>query len=289
MLLEHQDSQQDANKLLEQAAYWFSQAAKAEPKALFEHGVALLHGYQGESQLAAGEKAVTQAANANDIEAIALLGYFYLTGSELYEINLDKAFDLLNSAAERDHPEAMANLGVYYYQLENEAKAFYWINKAAQAGNPHSQYHLALLLESGLGCKVNLEESLVWLHEAAEQGQLDAMLAMAKKLLAKESLTELESQKVQTYLSEVIAYARSVPAMLELSVALADGVLGRIDIVEAASLLSRAQHYANENELEVILPLKSSMLLQIEQVSQLTKNAKELATLNQAKQILNTL
>ncbi len=279
---------QKPNANLQQAAFWFEQAAKFDTKALFEHGVGLLHGYQGHSRIAEGEKAVADAADAGDIEAKALLGYFLLIGNERFAQDLTRAFSLLSEAAEQDHVEAMANLGVYYYQVDDETQAFHWINKAAQAGNPHSQYHLALMLESGQGCEVHGEQSQYWLNEAAEQGQLDAMLMIAKSLLSKEMLTEVESKRVQDYLSDVIKYGRSVSAMLELSVALADGVLGKIDIVKASSLLMTAQDYAKENELEVISPLKQSMLLQIEQVMSLVTSDEELATLVQAREILQS-
>ena len=276
----------EAQKALRQAAYWFEQASHAEAGALFEHGVALIHGYAGQAQVREGEKVVARAAEAGDIEAAALLGYFYLSGSQVFEVDLDEAFLLLSLAAKHDHPEAMANLGVYHYQLNDEKSAFSWISKAAQAGNPHSQYHLALMLESGEGGQTDLQQSLAWFQEAADQGQLDAMLAMARKILAQEVLNETESAKVQGYLSEVIKYARSVPAMLELSVALADGILGRIDVVGAAELLSKAKLYGNEQELAVITPLWESMLVQVNQVIELTQSEEELATLKQALKIL---
>ena len=74
--------------------------------------------------------------------------------------------------------------------------------------------------------------------------------------------------------------------MIELSVALADGILGRIDVVQAAYLLQQANLHANEIQRQVIEPLWQSLLMQIDSVIALNPTEDELATLQQAKCLL---
>ncbi len=123
--------------------------------------------------------------------------------------------------------------------------------------------------------------------EAAEQGQLDAMLNRAQQMLNNENSLGDDFTVAERYLREVVKYGHSVPAMIELSIALADGILGRIDVVGSAALLKMARQRASERELEVIAPLWRSLVLQIENVLKVTSNSEELMTLERAKELLS--
>ncbi len=237
---------------LENAAYWFAKAGPFDADALFEHGVALLHGYLGEADEVAGQAAIKQAAEQGVVNAMALLGYFYLVGSHQIAQDLKLAEHYLYAAAQQEQAEAMSNLGVLYYQQGQLEQAYDCISRAAKSGFPNAQYHLALMLANGDGCQIDLGGSEHWLAEAAEQGQLDAMLARAQHMLNDDNAFGEQLSQAEVYLRDVIRYGRSVPAMIELSVALADGVLGRIDVVGAAALLKMAADYGNEQELQVI-------------------------------------
>ncbi|GGI82151.1 tetratricopeptide repeat protein [Shewanella gelidii] len=279
----------------EQAAYWFSTASHRHPRAQFEYGVCLLHGYGVKQDVITGEHLIASAAAQRVDQAMALLGYFYLVGSETLAQDLGQAKVFLLQAAELDVAEAMANLGVYYYQRQALSESFLWIQKAAQAGYPHSQFHLALMLASGEGCDVDLQASQVWMQEAAVQGQVDAMLHVATQILdgaANESeepkhlSKQLSVKDAERYLQQAIQYEYNVPAMIELSIALADGVLGRIDVVGSAALLVLAKNHATAEELEVIRPLWDSLSLQVEQVQQITLDPEQLKSLTRAQELL---
>ncbi|MFQ6372035.1 DUF4145 domain-containing protein [Shewanella sp. YIC-542] len=277
---------QQAQHHLQKAAYWFAQAAAADPRALFEHGVALLHGYQGEADVAKGQQLIAQAAQANVVDAMALLGYFYLVGSGDISCNAALAQQYLSAAAAKEHSEAMANLGVLYYQQGDLSSAFMHIKQAAQSGYPHAQYHLSLMLARGEGCEQDPAASEQWLAEAAEQGQLDAMLARARHMLDQESQFGHDMSQAESYLRQVIRYGHSVPAMIELAIALTDGCLGRIDVVEAAAWLTLAKRRANEQERQVIAPLWQSLAEQVERVLPLTQDKEERRSLQRAKALL---
>lgn len=268
------------------AAYWFALAAPKHMEALHEHGVALIHGYQGVPEVAKGEQLIATAAEAGVVNAMALLGYFYLVGSESFRPDSQLALQYLQRAAEGEQTEAMANLGVLYYQQKNLAQAYHFISKAAQAGYPHAQYHLALMLANGDGCTRDMIASEYWMAEAAEQGQLDAMLTRAQHMLNDDNAFGSDLTQAEDYLRQVIKYGHSVPAMIELSMALADGMLGRIDVVGAAALLKLARQNANKKEAEIIEPLWRSLALQIENVLKVTQDPAEIHSLNRAQTLL---
>ncbi|MCS6119308.1 DUF4145 domain-containing protein [Shewanella baltica] len=268
------------------AAYWFALAAPRHMEALHEHGVALIHGYQGVPEVAKGEQLIATAAEAGVVNAMALLGYFYLVGSESFQPDSKLAQQYLQRAAEGEQTEAMANLGVLHYQQKNLAQAYHFISKAAQAGYPHAQYHLALMLANGDGCTRDMIASEYWMAEAAEQGQLDAMLTRAQHMLNDDNAFGSDLTQAEDYLRQVIKYGYSVPAMIELSMALADGMLGRIDVVGAAALLKLARQHANKKEAEIIEPLWRSLALQIENVLKVTQDPAEIHSLNRAQTLL---
>lgn len=270
-----------------QASYWFSQAAEHDINALFEHGVALIHGYSGEFDIIAGEQAIAKAAAAGVANAMALLGYFYLVGSQHFAADVELAEQYLSQAAKLEQSEAMANLGVLYYQKSDLQCAYKYISRAAKAGFPHAQFHLALMLARGEGCDVDAIKSEYWLAEAAEQGQVDAMLSRAQTMLHDDTGLIEDYTQAEAYLREVIKYGHSVPAMIELSIALADGVLGRIDVVASASLLKLAKEHANEEELAVIEPLWASLEQQVLSVMQMTSSPQEKEALVKAAELLS--
>ncbi|MDF0533370.1 DUF4145 domain-containing protein [Shewanella sp. A32] len=277
---------QQATPYLAKAAYWFSQAAAHDSRAKFEHGVALLHGYVGAADVVAGQQLIRDAAEAGVVDAMALLGYFYLVGSGDITADIAQAEKYLTAAAAQEHAEAMANLGVLYYQQGDLAAAYHNIAQAAKSGYPHAQYHLSLMLARGEGCQQDLSASEQWLAEAAEQGQLDAMLARAQHMLNQEQAFGSDMSQAESYLRQVIRYGHSVPAMIELAIALTDGSLGRIDVVEAAAWLKLARGRANEHEQQVLQPLWQSLAQQVARVLALSKDKAEQRSLRRAQELL---
>lgn len=291
VLAELEEEQQPRDNLsdttFKKAEYWFNQAADNNMDALYESGVALIHGYSGTVNVSAGEQAIASAADANIANAMALLGYFYLVGGESIQPDSVMAQHYLQLAADFEQSEAIANLGVLFYQRGDLEQAKHYIAKAAQAGFPHAQYHLALMLARGEGCDADAMASEQWMAEAAEQGQTDAMLARAQSMLNDDNAFGLDLSQAEQYLREAIKYGHSVPAMIELSIALADGMLGKVDVVGSAALLKLARDRSNTQELAVIDPLWKSLSLQVENVLSMTANTDELASLQRAKELLS--
>ncbi|WP_372872873.1 DUF4145 domain-containing protein [Shewanella sp.] len=280
------DTQQESLRLLTKAKHWFSEAVSQLAKARYELAVAWLHGYDGQTDNALGLSLLRQAADDGVDDASALLGFCAMTGQFAQPKNLEFAETLLTRAAEAGHTEAEANLGVLYYQAGELERAFGHIESAARGGFPAAQYHVSLMLSRGEGCNPDMLAAERWLAEAAQQGQLDAMLLRARHMLHDEATLGGDLALAEDYLRQVIRFGHSVPAMVELSMALADGVLGRIDVVGAASLLRHGAMLGNTQEREIILPLWQSLALQVDKVLALTQNPDEKKALERAKDLL---
>jgi hypothetical protein len=74
--------------------------------------------------------------------------------------------------------------------------------------------------------------------------------------------------------------------MIELAIALTDGSLARIDVVEAAAWLKLAKKRGNAQEQQVIEPLWQSLVQQIERVLTVSKDPEEQRSLQRAKELL---
>ncbi|WP_316753814.1 SEL1-like repeat protein [Pedobacter gandavensis] len=83
--------------------------------------------------------------------------------------------------SEKGHLPSMNNLAHIYYinkGFEDEDKAYFWYRKGALTGNKDSMNGLGMCYKYGIGCQVDLEKTLYWLHKAAE-----AQLALANNNL----------------------------------------------------------------------------------------------------------
>jgi TPR repeat protein len=100
------------------------------------------------------------------------LGYTY--EYEQDPPNYAKAFTWYSQAARLNHPEALNNIGVMYFNgrgvEQNFKKAFDYYQKAAELDNPTAQYNLGCLYRDGKGVAVDKKQAMKWLGKAAEQG-----------------------------------------------------------------------------------------------------------------------
>jgi TPR repeat protein len=133
----------------EQAAYWYSKAAK-----------------QG---------------NPN---AQNLLGLMWKNGNCKEGENFDEAYFWYRKAAEQGHAEAQTNLGLMWeygdgVEQDND-EAVYWYGKAAGQGYAIAQYHLGRMYESGecLSILQDNEEAVLLYREAAKQGYTRAQFEL---------------------------------------------------------------------------------------------------------------
>lgn len=84
---------------------------------------------------------------------------------------------LLQLAADRGHPQAMAELATCHRfgtgTPQDLTRAFQLYLKAAEHGNPTGQLQTGLCLAAGIGIRINNSQAIQWLERAAENGHPD--------------------------------------------------------------------------------------------------------------------
>ena len=81
--------------------------------------------------------------------------------------------------AEQGNAYFQHELGIKYYQMEDNVSAFTWIKKAAEQGLCEAQINIAKCYERGIGVKQDFHRALCWCEKAAQQGNTDAMNDLA--------------------------------------------------------------------------------------------------------------
>lgn len=71
--------------------------------------------------------------------------------------------------AEAKNKDAMYTLGVYYYYIGQATKAYEWIKKSADLGNPYAQDGVARMYYFGDGTPFNLRGAFTYFLMAAQQ------------------------------------------------------------------------------------------------------------------------
>jgi TPR repeat protein len=66
------------------------------------------------------------------------------------------------------------NRGVAYYNLNRYEEAVEWFRKAVEQGNATALFHLGVLYYYGRGVNQDIEQALIWLMSAAQQGSDNA-------------------------------------------------------------------------------------------------------------------
>lgn len=117
-------------------------------------------------------------AEEGDVHAQYALGIMELR-SEVENASPDKAFYWLLKAAIQEHPSAMFNVGVAYWNgtgiKQDREQAVYWWEQSAQAGVISAQFNLGLAYYLKVGpIPQNLELALKWVGAAARQNHSGA-------------------------------------------------------------------------------------------------------------------
>ena len=111
------------------------------------------------------------------------IGEHYFKGHGVTQ-NLKRGLKLMEELANLDHKDsiyAQATLGIYYdsdydagdirSSIKDPIKGEYWTKKAAENGDPFSQYRYARILLENKG---QLNDAMHWYKKAAENGSLEA-------------------------------------------------------------------------------------------------------------------
>lgn len=162
---------------------------------------------------------ITRAAAANgNVEALAILGQMYMSGSQgvpqdyararryfrqaaakgnasgLFNLGLmywqglgvakrqEKALTYFEAARQAGHMKAGRYIGLYHEQHGNDALAVEDYRQAAQAGDITSQYYLGRAYELGKGIPRDYAQAMAWYTQSATRGDSvasDGMVGLA--------------------------------------------------------------------------------------------------------------
>ncbi|WP_278542021.1 tetratricopeptide repeat protein [Oxalobacter formigenes] len=115
----------------------------------------------------------------NDPETINLIGYMYQKGQGVKE-NHQKAFFWYQKAAEAGLAVAQFNVGLMYQYgkgvSKDMAKAVEWFKKAAEQNDTNAQMKMGYLTVKGIGTEKNYKEAMRWFRRAAENGDKGAFV-----------------------------------------------------------------------------------------------------------------
>ncbi|OLP53245.1 hypothetical protein BJF92_00275 [Rhizobium rhizosphaerae] len=154
-------------------------AARAgDPLAFFQIGANYTDGRGGVAvDLAKAAQWYQRAADAGFAPAQYRLGSLYEKGSGVPQ-DFARARTLYEAAAEKGNANAMHNLAVLIAGgragTPDFASAAVWFQKAAEHGVRDSQFNLAILYARGNGVRQDLKQSWAWFDAAAAQGDPDA-------------------------------------------------------------------------------------------------------------------
>jgi TPR repeat protein len=154
-------------------------AQAGDPEAAVAAACMLLHGHGGPTQLDRSLELLRSAAGGGHTRAALVLGRILWStrGSEA------EGAHWLRAAADADEREAVHLLGLAYLRGQGVRKNLTRARKlqlaAAQAGLPDAQYELSLLLDRGSGGPIDAAGADAWEYKAASAGHARACLNRA--------------------------------------------------------------------------------------------------------------
>lgn len=138
--------------------------------------------------------------------------------------NLKKGLELMEKLANSDHEnaiQAQSTLGIYYgadykeddprFAVKDPIKEEYWTKKAAENGDPLSQYFYARIL---LKSKGQFNDAIFWYKKAADNGSVEAKNKLGELFNERYSMP-IEKKQIYQFLKEA-AEQNYEPAFQEL-------------------------------------------------------------------------
>lgn len=169
---------------LEQASFWYSQAAAGgDPAAQFKYAIMLLSGQHAAKDPERARDLMKQAADAG--HALAQFNYGQmLVASNPGDDGLLEALPYFEKSAAQGIADAQYALAQIYgnamgVEQEKRERAREWLRKAALAGYDTAQLDLAIWLIDGIGGDTDYEEGFDWMLRAANAGNVIAQNRIA--------------------------------------------------------------------------------------------------------------
>ncbi len=178
---------QDLELDFQAARRLFRRAAEMNhAQAQYEYGMMLERGLGGEQNQSKGFRWIDHAARSGCAEARLQMGKRYFTGDGL-EKNPRRAEQYLHGIAEAGLAEAQTVLGLLYRDSEpplaDPVRAAEWLTRAVGQRYPAAFFPLSDLYERGVGVERDLKKADELLRQAADFGEPQAQLKIARYYL----------------------------------------------------------------------------------------------------------
>lgn len=177
------------------ALAYYERAAKAElPAGMLKYADFIASGAVKDKGLDAAVEWYEKSALAGNPEALYRLGTYAARGIGL-EKNLKIASEFFLEAAKRNHLHAQYELACMYLQKDgpvvpDDKTAFYWFERAAEAGDAASMRKLAQCHAEGAGCTMSLVKAAEWMQKAAAAGDRQAAEMLSRGKILTDDLRE---------------------------------------------------------------------------------------------------
>ncbi|MEV0495739.1 tetratricopeptide repeat protein [Streptomyces atratus] len=174
------------------AAGWFRRAAESgDNEARRTLGYLYVEGAGVEKDLAAAEVLFRAAAEGGDVIASHNLGVFLLEESDERgePVDVAEVVRLLRVAAEADVDEAAAKLGDVLSDLDEDAEALRWYERAAALGHIDAMFAAGSWFRDGIGTDVDNTLAVKWFLKMLDAHRMEGVhevLALAGRLTDEE-------------------------------------------------------------------------------------------------------
>lgn len=182
------ESGEDIEENPEKAFYYVKMAAddKGDPFCMYHLSRYYHEGYGCEVDSNLWFEYLNKAANADQPNALDILGDIYLFGNEELNIQIDeqKAIQWYQKAVDQGYTMAMVDLALCYSPGGclplDDVKAVELLKSAAESGDDRGQFFLSERYQQGNGVEQNDVEAYNWCKKSAEQEFVSAMSKLGK-------------------------------------------------------------------------------------------------------------
>ncbi|MES0828476.1 tetratricopeptide repeat protein [Ruegeria sp. SCP11] len=150
----------------------FGQAGNVD--AQYNLGVMYEEGLGVEQDFSEAFRWMNLAATQGDPDAQVRLGLLFENGLGT-EADMVEAAKWYRLSAEQGNLHGQSNLADYYLSQENYAEAAIWLRRAGEQNHPYASYLLGLMYLRGITLEKNVESAQFWIEKAAQLGQPDAI------------------------------------------------------------------------------------------------------------------
>lgn len=168
-------------QLYQKSAQQGNPFAQFQLGVLYDLGKGTVHAHdEAEKLYKQAYPGLRKAADEGSAEAKICLGTMYLNGFGV-EKSQEQALDLFLSSGEMKDPCVLRNIGHIYSkdgELKSETKSFEYYLIAAKQGDLLGQIYVSGMYEEGRGVPKSNRKAVYWLEKAAQQGDPIALYRM---------------------------------------------------------------------------------------------------------------